>query len=49
MMYLKNWRIAENSKYTRKGVTVASTPKVSFLPDGGTSSGNYGYQAKYEV
>jgi hypothetical protein len=42
----KNGRSAGNGAYERKrtasSVMVASRPKVSFLPDGGISPGNYG-------
>jgi hypothetical protein len=45
-MHLKYGRSSRNSTYTLKGTTsrvmVASRPKVSFGPDGTTSTGNYG-------
>jgi hypothetical protein len=46
-MHLKDGRRAGNGAYTGKGntsrVMVGCKPKVSFWPDGRTSSGNYGW------
>jgi hypothetical protein len=47
-MQLQNDRSAGNGAYAQKGTTLrvmaASRPKVTFWPDSGTSTGNYGYE-----